>query len=128
MSMCEIHDAYLAEGTVNGDIFDNIVDKCLLPCLMPFNGINPRSVVVMDNASIHHVDKIRDLIEQKAKAILCFLPPYSPDLMLAEGVFRVFLSKMTHYFKQAPRVLLMMGFGQITPEDCYRHVLRCGYI
>ena len=91
MSMCEIHDAYLAEGTVNGDIFDNIVDKCLLPCLMPFNGINPRSVVVMDNASIHHVDKIRDLIEQKAKAILCFLPPYSPGLMLAEGVFRVFL-------------------------------------
>ena len=72
---------------MNGDVFADFVDKCLLPCLMPFNGINPRSVVVMDNTSIHHVEKIRDLIEQIAKARLYFLPLYSPDLMPAGGVF-----------------------------------------
>ena len=133
MSMSGIHDVYLVEGTVNGDKFADFVDKCLLPCLMPFNGINPRSVVVMDNASIHHVDKIRDLIESKAKARLCFLPPYSPDLMPAEGVFsqvKSILKQNDSLFQActAPRVLLMMAFGMITPEDCYGHILRCGYI
>jgi len=79
MSMRGIHDICLIEGTVNGDTFADFIDKCLFPCLMPFNGINPTSVVVMDNASIHHVDKVRYLIEVKAKARLYFLPPYSPD-------------------------------------------------
>jgi len=51
MSMNGIHNVYLVEGR---DIFSNFVDKCLLPCSMPFNGTNPRSVVVMDSASIHH--------------------------------------------------------------------------
>ena len=44
-------------------------------------------MVVMDNASIHHVDEVTDLIETQANAKLCFLPPYSPDLMPVEIVF-----------------------------------------
>ena len=58
----------------------------LLPHLMPFNGVNPRSVVIMDNASIHHVDAVTDLIETQTGPKLIFLPPYSPDLMPVEGV------------------------------------------
>ena len=41
----------------------------------------------MDNTSIHHVQEVVDLIESQAGAKVCFLPPYSPDLMPAEGVF-----------------------------------------
>jgi transposase len=37
------------------------------------------SVIVMDNASFHKRDDIREAIE-KAGSILEFLPPYSPDL------------------------------------------------
>ena len=40
---------YIKEGTVNGEVFAEFVDKFLLSCLMLFNGINARSVVVMDN-------------------------------------------------------------------------------
>ena len=54
---------------------------CLVPILNLFNGINARLVVVIGNASIHHVDKVTDLIEAHANARLCFFPPYSPDLM-----------------------------------------------
>ena len=43
---------YLADGTMNDDRFVLFVKDCLVPHLMPFNGINPRSV---DNASIHHI-------------------------------------------------------------------------
>ena len=36
--------------------------ECLLPQLQPFNGTNARSVVILDNASIHHAKGIVDLI------------------------------------------------------------------
>ena len=82
-----IHDVFIAEGTMNGEHFTTFVRNVLLLHLNPFNGVNPRSVVIMDNASIHHVDQVVDLIERQAGAKLCFLPPYSPDLNPAEGVF-----------------------------------------
>ena len=133
MSLSGIHDVYLREGTVNGEVFAEFVDKYLLPCLMPFNGINARSVVVMDNASIHHVEEVRDLIEDKAGARLHFLPPYSPDLMPAEGVFsqvKSIIKGNNSLFETCSecRVLLLMCFGLITAEDCYAHMQRCGYI
>ncbi len=40
-----VEDVYLAGG-VNGDTFCNFVEKCLLPVLQPFNGTNPRSIVI----------------------------------------------------------------------------------
>ena len=51
-----------------------------------FNGINPLSVVIMDNASIHHVQSNVRLIESTGAKVL-FLPPYSPDLNPLEPVF-----------------------------------------
>ena len=68
---------------MNGERFAHFVRDYLLPSLLPFNGVNPRSVVIMDNASIHHVEEVRYLIEVQAGAKLVFLPPYSPDLMPA---------------------------------------------
>lgn len=97
--------------------------KCLLPLLQPFNGINPHSVVIMDNASIHHVDDVTQIIETQGGAHLIFLPPYSPDLNPAEGIFSQVKSLMKEndcLFQvcTAPRVMLAMIFGMITTEDC----------
>ena len=39
------------------------------------NGSNGRSVVVMDNAAIHHMDKVAKRIQSSG----AFLPPCSPD-------------------------------------------------
>ena len=41
--------------------------------------------MVLDNAAIHHVDGIVDLIESTG-ALAVFLPPYSPDLNPIEEV------------------------------------------
>ena len=58
LSLNGIHDVFMAEGTMNGDRFVNFLRVCLLPNLLPFNGVNPQSVVIMDNASIHHVEDV----------------------------------------------------------------------
>ena len=40
-------DLGLYRGNVNGATFEDFVDEKLCPNLLPFNGINPRSVVIM---------------------------------------------------------------------------------
>ena len=123
ISTAGIHDVFIGEGTMNGDRFSKFVRDILLPRLNPFNGVNPRSVVIMDNASIHHVDEVIDLIETQAGAKVCFLPPYFPDLNPAEGVFSQVKSIMKENDKvfqtcSAPRALLTITFAAVTKQDC----------
>ena len=75
MSTRGIEDAYLVEGSVNGDIFVNFIQRCPLNIIQPFDGNNPRCVVLIDNAAIHHMDTVTDLITA-AGALVRFLPPY----------------------------------------------------
>ena len=55
----------------------------MLPQLQPFDGINPHSVVILDNCSIHHVASIHELFEASV-VLLLFLPL---DLMPIEEAF-----------------------------------------
>ena len=71
-----IESVYTTTGTVNGDVFEEFVCKHVLPIIQPFNGVNPRSIILLDNASIHHMERIHDIITGVG-ARLCFLPPYS---------------------------------------------------
>ena len=54
--------------------------------LHSFDGVSPHSVIVMNNASIHNVNEVAQLIES-AGAPLYFLPPYCPDLSPIEEAF-----------------------------------------
>ena len=132
MSLGGIHDVQLVEGSVNGDKFEEFVTETLLPILNPFDGTNTRSVVIMDNCSIHHVDPVKRLIETVAQAKLIFLPPYSPDLMPLKEVF----NQVKSIFKAndgifqvctSPRAFLAMAFGMVTSEDCVGYIRHCGY-
>ena len=53
---------------------------------MPFDGVNPHSVVILDNCSIHHNEVAVQMIQQVG-AIVHFLPPYSPDYNPIEEAF-----------------------------------------
>ena len=133
ISMEGIHDVYITRGTIDGEQFSDFVRSTLLPILMPFNNINPRSVVIMDNASIHHVQEVSDLIETQAGAKLLYLPPYSPDLNPAEGVFSQIKSIMKQNHKlfqtcSAPRAMIAFIFGMVDTQDCIGHISHCGYI
>ena len=47
MSTTALLDCYIVEGTSDGDVFYNFVQSSLLPQLLPFNGQNPNSIVIM---------------------------------------------------------------------------------
>ena len=121
-----IEDFYLVEGSFNGDIFLNFVQRCLLSVMLPFDGDNPRSVLVMDNAAIHHVEAVIDLLTA-AGILIRFLPPYSPDLNPIEEAF----SKVKAYIKDNeiayqstgnPRLLVSSAFASITSHDCNQYI------
>ena len=133
MSLQGIHDVQIVEGTVNGDKFESFIRNTVLPILNPFNGSNPLSVVIMDNCSIHHVDRVVDLIQVTNRSKVIFLPPYSPDLMPLEEVFskvKTVIKTNSSIFRvfSAPRAFLGMAFGFITKEDCLGYVQHSGYI
>ena len=62
MSTEGVEDIYIVEGSVNGEKFVDFVRHCLLPVMMPFNGTNPKSLVILDNASVHHVEAVEETI------------------------------------------------------------------
>ena len=48
-------------NSVNGDMFFDFSFAALIPEMLPFDGSNPKSIVIMDNRSIHHVQGVKDL-------------------------------------------------------------------
>jgi len=121
----------LALGAVNADNFFDFARGTLLPNLLPFDGCNPRSVVIMDNCSIHHVHLIRELFRD-AGVLLLHLPPYSPDLNPLEEAF----SKVKYYLNEhdtimqcipSPIPLIQAAFDSITESDCKGWVSHSGY-
>ena len=86
MSMEGILDVKTVRGTTDGDDFYFFVQTHLLPHLQPFNCVNPHSVVILDNASVHHVPEVVQSIEEIG-ALVLFLPPYSPDYNPIEEAF-----------------------------------------
>ena len=73
-------------GPINRERFEQWVEEKLVPVHGNYANGHPRSVVVLDNATIHHSDRIRNLV-MNAGAVLLYLPPYSPDLSPIELMF-----------------------------------------
>ena len=63
------------------ETFAIFIEENILPIMQPFTGTNPQSIIMLDKASIHHVDNVTQLVS-RIVAIVWFLPAYSPDFML----------------------------------------------
>jgi len=63
---------FMFEGHCNGVVFELYIEKVLLPTL------SKGMTIIIDNASFHRSDKVREMIES-AGCQLMYLPPYSPD-------------------------------------------------
>ena len=68
MSVIGILDVKTVQGTCNGDSFYDFVHTHL----MPFNGTNPNSIVVLDNCSIHCIDEVKEMFKGIGVLVLFF--------------------------------------------------------
>ena len=133
-----------------GETFLDFVNDVLTPCLLPFNGYNPQSIVILgkvsfqqifqqlptvphrlylilnfptilaDNAAIHHT-RVVDAIDATG-ALLIFLPPYSPDLMPCEELF----SQSKNYIRQN-NIAWQDSPDPVTDENIQNYIRHAKY-
>ena len=130
MSVAGLLDVMTVTGTTDADTFYKFVQTHLLPCIMPFNGVNPHSVVILDNCSIHHASGIMNAIEEVG-ALVHFLPPYSPDFNPIEEMFSKVKTVLKSTSTEMDNVddietLLLASFTSVTPEDCRGWISHSG--
>ena len=121
----------LTTSTINQEVFFDYVRRSLIPNMMPFDGINPRSIAIMDNFSVHHVSEVLDLFHQ-ARILVLFLPPYSPDLNPIEEAFsfvKSYLRRHDSLLQAIPNPLdvIRSAFYSITADHCQSWIHHSGY-
>ena len=65
MSSRGTEDIDIIEGTTNREAFTTFLKHNILPIMQPFNGVNPRSILVLDNASIYNENKVIELADSQ---------------------------------------------------------------
>lgn len=121
----------LVHGSVNGEKFLEFIQATLVPEMLPYDGENPHSILVMDNCSIHHVGPVLETLRDMGILTL-FLPPYSPDMNPIEEMF----SYIKYYLKDHEQILQAMNdpvplleasFESVTQEKCVGWIKHAGY-
>ena len=85
----------IKEGFFNREHFLHFIDTQLLPLMRPWP--NEKSVIVMDNASIHVSEEVYALTDPRGVKVL-FLPPYSPQYNPIELTFSVLKCWIRRHF------------------------------
>jgi transposase len=110
------HEIFL--GTTDGDRFANFISNLLLNIFMK----QASRVIIMDNARIHHVGQVEDVIASCTVAHrLKYLPPYSPQLNPIELMFKKVKNYVTHQLSQTHDHLMTLierGLRNVTASDC----------
>ena len=114
-----------------GRYFLDFVEWCLLDVVQP-DGNNPKSVVVLDNAFIHHLETVVDLIEA-AEALVWFfttLQPWSQSHWGAFSQLKLYLREYEQSYQGSsePRVLISSVFASVTPQQCQNYIRHAGYM
>lgn len=73
--------ARVFQGSTNAAVFEEYIEQLLHVCVS-----KAYDVLVMDNASFHHSERIKQMCDD-AGIVLIYLPPYSPDLNPIEEFF-----------------------------------------
>ena len=123
----------VVENAVTGAAFRRFVEG-LLPRMNKWP--LPNSVLVVDNASIHKVAGIRELVEDHGMRLM-FLPSYSPDLNPIELSFSSIKAWLRANRDQVNREMesengtvynaLWQAVHSVTPEKARGWYKHCGY-
>jgi putative transposase len=92
---CEEHDTYDAKVFLK--FLENLLSK----------NTNGKTIVILDNARIHHAKLLQSFLEENEDRLqLMFLPPYSPNLNLIEGLWKWLKEKVIYnvFYKAVPEI------------------------
>ena len=121
----------IVTGSVNGEKFFDFLRGSLIPNMMPFDGQNPNSILVMDNCSVHHVHEDIDLLRQSG-ILLLFLRTALTSIQLKKhsATSRATLKSMILYcnVELALLTIIQAGFDSITANQCQSWVTHSGYV
>lgn len=116
---------------MNSELFFDYIRGTLIPKMSPFDGTSPKSIVIMDNFSVHHVDEVKEMF-QDAGIPVFFLPPYSPDYNPIEEAFsyvKTYLREHDELLQSItnPCTIIRSAFESITPYHCSQWITHSGY-
>lgn len=86
-------------GSTDATMFKDFIEQLLRHC---GRWSEPKPVLVMDNASFHHSERIAQMCT-KTGVKLVYLPPYSPDLNLIKEFFaelKGFIRRNWNYYEE----------------------------
>jgi transposase len=90
------------QGSTDSTVFEDFIEQPLSLCR---KWPEPKSVLVMDNASFHHTKQIEQMCHD-AGVKLVYLPPYSLDLNPIEEFFaelKAFIKRYWHIYEGNPK-------------------------
>ncbi|GAA93241.1 TPR domain protein [Aspergillus luchuensis IFO 4308] len=98
--------ARVFQGSTDASIFEDFVEQLLHHC---GRWPEPKSVLIMDNASFHHTERVEQMCSDAGVKLL-YLPPYSPDLNPIEDMFaelKAFIKRNWKVFEEDPSSISM---------------------
>lgn len=121
-----LRDPLIVEGSVLQEVFEQWFEDKLLPQLQP------GQIVVMDNASIHNSEVIRELC-LNAGVQLEYLPPYSPDYNPIEQSFNALKAWVRRHIRQAATFddfggFIAAGLEAISERGARGWFIESGYV
>jgi hypothetical protein len=121
--------ARVFQGSTDATVFEDFVDQLLKHCN---KWPEPKSVLVMDNASFHRSPRLKQLCSEAGVKLL-YLPPYSPDLNPIEEMFaelKCFIKRNWRIYEDNPDqgfdtflewCVDMVGSKKQSAEGHFRH-------
>ncbi|OZJ01563.1 hypothetical protein BZG36_05504 [Bifiguratus adelaidae] len=82
-------------------MFEDFIEQLLQHC---GKWPEPKSVLVMDNASFHHTERLQQMCSDVGVKLM-YLPPYSPDLNPIEEFFaelKGFIKRNWQAYEESP--------------------------